>query len=92
MYSDAYFCLFTLNKEFQPEFKHHNYIEMEAFLKKVADEHPAITNLYSIGQSVQGRELYVLEISDNPGRHEPGWFHKHTNNTLKEGFGVQHHV
>ncbi len=58
--------------EFEPETKHHNYEEMEALLRKVSREYPEITKLYSIGQSVEGRELYVLEISDLPGQHEPG--------------------
>uniref|UniRef100_A0A0N8E8A2 Carboxypeptidase D n=1 Tax=Daphnia magna TaxID=35525 RepID=A0A0N8E8A2_9CRUS len=54
------------------EFGHHNYTEMETLLKKITEAFPTITRLYTIGQSIQGRELYVLEISDNPGQHEPG--------------------
>jgi len=52
--------------------KHHNYEEMTWFLKYFAEEYPDITRLYSIGRSVQNRKLWVLEISDNPGQHDPG--------------------
>lgn len=34
--------------------------------------YPNITRLYSIGKSVQGRQLYVLEIAKNPGEHRFG--------------------
>lgn len=54
------------------EFRHHNYKEMEALLKKIVKARPDIARLYSIGKSVRGRNLYVLELSDNPGKHEPG--------------------
>jgi carboxypeptidase D len=49
---------------------YHNYIELTAFLQDIADNYPDITSLESIGQSVQGRELWVMEISDNPSVNE----------------------
>jgi len=49
---------------------YHNYVELTAFLQDIADNYPDITHLESIGQSVQGRELWVIEISDNPGVNE----------------------
>lgn len=45
------------------EFRHHNYTEMEALLKKIAQTRPDIARLYSIGRSVRGRELYVSFFS-----------------------------
>ncbi|XP_033351181.1 carboxypeptidase D-like [Bombus vosnesenskii] len=51
------------------EFKHHNYIAMEKFLKELNLNYPNITRLYSIGESVKGRQLYVMEITENPGKH-----------------------
>lgn len=38
----------------------------------LANKYPNITRLYSIGKSVQGRELYVLEIAQYPGEHRFG--------------------
>ena len=49
---------------------YHNYIELTAFMQEIADQYPDITRLESICQSVQGRELWVMEISDNPGVNE----------------------
>ncbi|XP_042883422.1 carboxypeptidase D-like isoform X2 [Penaeus japonicus] len=56
----------------EPEFKYHHYPDLQDFMQKFAKRYPSLARLYSIGTSVQGRELYVLEISDNPGIHEPG--------------------
>ncbi|XP_028615164.1 carboxypeptidase D [Grammomys surdaster] len=54
------------------DFHHHHFPDMEIFLRRFANEYPNITRLYSLGKSVESRELYVMEISDNPGVHEPG--------------------
>ena len=53
-------------------FKNHNYNDMTTFLQTIAKLYPNITRLYSVGKSVQNRELWVLEITDNPGIHEVG--------------------
>lgn len=58
------------NHQNNPMEMYHNYNELTEFLENIASNYPAITNLFSIGQSVQGRELWVLEISDNPGINE----------------------
>lgn len=60
----------------QPQdFRHHYYNDMELFLKKFSSEYSSITRLYYIGKSVQGRLLWVMEISNNPGVHELGTSH-----------------
>lgn len=53
-------------------FQHHDNEEMSKVLRKFSKDFPSITRLYVIGKSVKNRNLTVLEISDNPGTHEPG--------------------
>ncbi|GAB6030074.1 hypothetical protein CHUAL_005754 [Chamberlinius hualienensis] len=53
-------------------FEHHNYVKMEEVLRHYQSAYKHIARLYSIGKSVEGRELYVMEISDYPGVHEIG--------------------
>lgn len=53
-------------------FKHHSNREMYQVMQGYAKYFPHITRLYTIGETVQGRSLTVIEISDNPGIHEPG--------------------
>ncbi|XP_035766933.1 probable carboxypeptidase X1 [Neolamprologus brichardi] len=54
------------------DFRHHNYKEMRKLMKSVTEECPDITRVYTIGRSYMGLKLYVMEISDNPGKHEIG--------------------
>uniref|UniRef100_A0A6Q2YPJ8 F5/8 type C domain-containing protein n=1 Tax=Esox lucius TaxID=8010 RepID=A0A6Q2YPJ8_ESOLU len=54
------------------DFRHHNYKEMRKLMKSVTEDCPDITRIYSIGKSHMGLKMYVMEISDNPGKHELG--------------------
>ena len=53
-------------------FQHHSNEELVSIMQDYANRYPGITRVYSIGQSVKGRDLAVMEITDNPGSHEPG--------------------
>ena len=68
------FCvIYAVNTEIT---KHHDYEQMIHVMKDVASECPDITYLYNLtgngmkNTSVEGRELAVIVISDNPGEHE----------------------
>ena len=50
----------TFNRNF------HSYAQMTTALQNIASSYPAITRLYSLGQSVQGRTIWGLKITDNP--------------------------
>ena len=57
--------------------QYHTFDEMEQILQDIAEDYPDITSLYSIGKSYEGRDVWCLEISDNPGvdEGEPGVFY-----------------
>ena len=40
-------------------------------MKEIHETYPKLTNLYSIGKSVQGRDIWVMEISLHPNVHVP---------------------
>ncbi len=50
--------------------EYHSYAELTADMAAWAASYPAITELVTIGQSVQGRELWAMKITDNPGIEE----------------------
>ncbi|XP_072410141.1 inactive carboxypeptidase-like protein X2 [Chiloscyllium punctatum] len=54
------------------DFRHHNYKDMRQLMKVVNEQCPNITKIYNIGRSSQGLKIYAMELSDNPGEHEPG--------------------
>ena len=45
---------------------YHTYETLTADLQTVAQEHPNLVRLVSIGKSVQGRELWAVKVTDNP--------------------------
>ena len=51
-------------------FKYYSHDAMVKILQSFVQQHSSIAKSYSIGKSVQGRDLLVVEISDNPGVHE----------------------
>ena len=50
--------------------EYHSYTELTADMAAWASAYPSITQLISIGTSFQGRELWAIKISDNPGVQE----------------------
>lgn len=44
---------------------YHDYTALTNFMQSVANQYPEITELFSIGKSVQDRELWGIRISDN---------------------------
>ena len=54
----------------EPDFSYHHYEDLHNVLSFYAHTYSSISRLYSIGTSVEGRELYAIEISNNPGVHE----------------------
>uniref|UniRef100_A0A3P8TXR6 Carboxypeptidase M n=1 Tax=Amphiprion percula TaxID=161767 RepID=A0A3P8TXR6_AMPPE len=63
------FLLLFLTPASMLEFRYHTNQEMEQYLLQVNASNPDITHLYSIGQSVLGRELWVLALSVRPRSH-----------------------
>ena len=55
-----------------PDFVYHHYSDLVAFLAFYGHLFPNITRVYTIRQSVEERNFTAIEISDNPGHHEPG--------------------
>ena len=53
---------------------YHTFAQIQTILQGIATNYSSITSLYSIGTSYEGRTIWCLEITDNPGvdEGEPG--------------------
>lgn len=52
--------------------KYYNYVELTKCLQSLGQKYPHIANLSSIGQSVEGRQLWVMRITKDPNTDAPG--------------------
>ena len=52
--------------------EYHNYDSLEKLLKTFAQTYPNISKVFSIGKSVENRDLLVFQITDNIDVVEPG--------------------
>jgi len=72
--------------------KYRTYDELYAVMKQLADEYPNFSKLYSIGQSLQGRELWTMEITNQetgPADEKPGmWIDGNTHSPEVTGSAV----
>ncbi|XP_063448603.1 carboxypeptidase D-like [Mytilus trossulus] len=51
------------------DFQYHNYQDLTNYLKNMSNTYPDLTHLYSIGKTVQKRDLHVLAIGKLPQNH-----------------------
>jgi carboxypeptidase T len=51
--------------------RYHSYAEMVTVLQDTQTAHPDIVQVFSIGKSYQGRDLWAVKVSDNVATDEP---------------------
>ncbi len=62
---DAGFQVEILPEETYPKAGYHDYAGMVAKLDSIVNDYPSIATKFSIGTTQQGRNIWVLKISDN---------------------------
>jgi len=65
---------YPAKRKLEPDlsWEYHNYTSMTYFLRHVSSVYSNLTALYSIGKSVQGREMWVMVVSRSPYEHMVG--------------------
>ncbi|XP_063843810.1 LOW QUALITY PROTEIN: carboxypeptidase D-like [Scylla paramamosain] len=71
-YDPQYFDESLISPSNTLTFEYHNYTSMTDFLRAMSATYPNLTALYSIGKSVQGRDLWVMVVSSSPYQHIVG--------------------
>ena len=68
------------------------YNELVDILHQIQKEYPKLTKLYSIGKTLQGRELWTMEVTNQetgPGEDKPGlWVDGNTHSSEPTGTNV----
>jgi len=55
--------------EIPVDIRHHDYKDMIKYMNEIHKKCPDITRIYDIGESVRGRKLQVIEMTELPGNH-----------------------
>ncbi|CAG2116459.1 unnamed protein product, partial [Medioppia subpectinata] len=64
----VFYILVDVSTCVQINYVYHNYTSMTGILKSINKTNSDLVYLYSIGKSVEGRELWVLLITKDPAR------------------------
>ncbi|KAG8194099.1 hypothetical protein JTE90_003041 [Oedothorax gibbosus] len=58
--------LFSVVSALEVDFTYHRFPQMTNVLRQLNREYPEMTKLYSVGKSVQGRDLWVMLVTRDP--------------------------
>ncbi|MCW4011392.1 MAG: M14 family zinc carboxypeptidase, partial [Candidatus Bathyarchaeota archaeon] len=77
----------------KPDFgKYPTYTELVETMNQLHAEYPKLTKMYSIGKTLQGRDLWTMEVTNQetgPGEEKPGiWIDGNTHSSEPTGTNV----
>ncbi|XP_069173711.1 carboxypeptidase D isoform X5 [Procambarus clarkii] len=68
-YDPQYYDENLINPANALDFEYHDYAKITDYLRSMSATYPNLTALYSIGKTVQGRDLWVMVVSASPYHH-----------------------